>query len=98
MNLRERLIELKDKVYSITIGDDKFYYKHFKSSFRPLIKTATDDVKADCLIFALCVCDEKGEQLFSVDEVELISDIPRHIVTSLVVAAISGDEKKQQGD
>lgn len=96
MSIRDRLLAIKDNIHSVDIGDDKIYFKHIKGSQNNVIMSYKD-MEQDAAIFALSACEEDGTQLFSLDELDVVLELPSKVIKAVVTAAILGDEKKPQG-
>lgn len=96
MNIKERLLQIKDNIHTIEIGGDTYHYRHVKGSHNTIIMSYKD-MEQDAAIFALCLCDEDGGEVFSLDELDSVLSLPSKIIKGVVTAALLGDETKPQG-
>ena len=95
-NIRDRLLAIKDKIHKVEVGGVVVYFKHLKSSnASTIMKMKGTD--SDALIFTMCACEESGDPLFTLEEIDVVKELPQNIVTAVVTAAVMGNEKKPLG-
>jgi hypothetical protein len=97
MSIRDTLMQLTEKVHKIEAGGVELYFKHLKSSHTTIIMKQKKGTNTDAIIFALCACDENGDPLFTIEELDQIEELPTKLVADVVKAAMSGDAKKPLG-
>jgi len=95
-SMKDRLLGLTRKIHSVEIGGDTYYYQHLKVNQRQIVMNYKD-LEQDASIFIMGVCDEEGNQLFTLEEMDAVLTLPNNIVAGLVTAIITGDEKKPLG-
>ncbi len=96
MSIKNKLLKIKDKINSVDVMGETLHYKHFKGSHSHLISNGeTGD--ADAMIFALCACEKNGEQMFTVEEIDQVKELPSRIINTISKLALLGDEKKPLG-
>ncbi|CAH7477228.1 conserved hypothetical protein [Vibrio chagasii] len=91
------------KVPEIEVNGEPLYFQHLKAIHNPIINKMIqkgdleDDINT--MVFALSVCDEDGNMLFTTSEedLELIKQLNRLVVNVISNAAMMGDEKKPLG-
>ncbi|GAM77078.1 hypothetical protein JCM19241_5974 [Vibrio ishigakensis] len=96
MNLKEKLLSLKDSVHSVKIGDDTIYFKHLKASHNPVLAKYKDE-DTNTVAFILACCDESGSELFTMDDLDDVKQFPRKIVNVVSNASMLGNEKSPLG-
>ncbi len=101
-NLKEQLLSISQQIHSASFkcSDAKedevtvtVHYKHLKGSHKKSVSSckAIDQMP---VIFALCACDEHGDPIFSIEELDAIKDLPNNIVVGVANLALNGSAKK----
>ncbi|EDM66142.1 hypothetical protein PE36_00055 [Moritella sp. PE36] len=96
MSIKERLLKIKNKINTVECMGEKIHYMHLKGSQSHLL-SACKSGDIDATIFALCACEEDGQLMFTIDELEDVKQLPNVIINTVSKAALMGDEKKPRG-
>lgn len=102
---RDLLLKLGKSVHSIPeielAEGVPLHFMHLKAAHSPIIQKMMNDndTNINTVVFALSVCDEDGNLLFTLDQedLDLIDTLPRTVVNVVANAAFMGDEKKPLG-
>ncbi|EPN3956412.1 MULTISPECIES: hypothetical protein [Vibrio harveyi group] len=98
MSIKERFLQLKEQVNSAEINGDTYYYKRLTGRVLEQSKKLDEEVQGKAA-FALCVCEEDGSPIFTLDDLELIDELPVDVVSILITYIYHGnDAKKLLGD
>ncbi len=96
MSIKERLMAIKNKIHSIEVSGETYHYKHLKQSELQEVGAVKSN-EFNAAIFCVCLCEEDGSKVFTLEDLGSILDLPTSIVSKVATAAITGDEKKLQG-
>lgn len=94
MNLKDKILSMKDKVHSIVIEEETYYYKHFKQYHQDIIQ-GKKDAELEAAIFSLVLCDVNGEPVFTLEDIEDIKGLPQSLVKAVNYPAITGMNTKK---
>ncbi|MGS5466793.1 hypothetical protein ACVD1N_06095 [Vibrio parahaemolyticus] len=98
MSIKERFLQLKEQVNSAEINGDTYYYKRLTGNVLEQSKKLDEELQGRAA-FALCVCEEDGSPIFTLDDLDLIGELPADVVATLVTYIYRGnDAKKLLGD